>query len=48
MDLTLAKKVLNLQIPLKIWDKDTWDILYPLYNRDKIYDSVVVNAEVNY
>lgn len=45
MDLALVEKFLNLQIPLKNWEKDTPNILDPFYNKDKIYKRVVVNAK---
>ena len=31
---------------LEVIDQDTLDILDPIYNRDKIYDREIVNAEV--
>ncbi len=46
MDLALAEKNLKLQIILNSWEKDTLDILDPLYNKEKIYERVMVNAKV--
>jgi hypothetical protein len=47
MDLALTEKVLNVQIPYKVIQRDTPDILDPLYNQDKIYERPMVNAEVD-
>ena len=38
MILQLAEKVLNLEVSLKEWNKDTTDVMDLLYNRDKIYE----------
>jgi hypothetical protein len=47
MGLTMAEKVLKIQIPYSVVQRDTPDILDPLYNIDKIYERPVVNAEVD-
>ncbi len=47
MDLPLAEKVLNLHIPLKVWNKDSPNILDPTYNKDKIFELSIMNAKVN-
>ena len=47
MGLTHVEKVLNMQIPLKEWDKDTYNLLDPIYNREKIYERPIVNAKVS-
>ena len=46
MDLALENKVLRLQISLKAWGKDSLNILVLFYNRNKIYEMIVVNAKV--
>ena len=33
-------------LTLEVINQDTLDILDSIYNRDKIYDQVIVNAEV--
>ena len=47
MNVALTEKVLNLHIPLNVWEKDMLDILDPLYKKDKIYERDVVNVEVD-
>ena len=42
----LAKEVLQIPLTLEVTDQNTPDILDPIYNRDKIYDRAIVNAEV--
>ena len=46
MELKLVEEVLQIPLSLKIFDQDTPNILDPIYNRDKIYDRVIVNVEV--
>ena len=45
MTLYLVEKDLKIKIPLKVFQKDTQDVLDPLYNYDKIYDRSIMNAE---
>ena len=40
MTLYLAGSALKIKIPLNVVDKDTKDVLDPLYTRAKIYDIV--------
>ncbi len=46
MDLKIIEEVLHIPIPLKALDKDSHNILDPLYNMDKIYNHAMVNAKV--
>ena len=46
MDLIIVEEVLQINISLNAIDKDLLDILDPLYNRDKMYESTVVNVEI--
>ena len=46
MGLVLVEKVLNMKIPLKVWEKDTLGVIDPLYNMGKIYERAMVNVEV--
>ena len=46
MDLKFVEEFLQILLMLKVIDQDTPDILDLIYNRDKIYDRVIVNAEV--
>ena len=46
MDLKLAEEILQILLTLEVIDQDTPNILDPIYNKDKIYDKVIVNAEV--
>lgn len=46
MSVQIAKNVLNMEIPLKAWDKDVPEILDPLYNRDNIYERSIMNAKI--
>ena len=46
MVLKLVEEVLQISVMLEVIDQDTPDILDPIYNRDKIYDRAIVNAEV--
>lgn len=46
MRVQLSEKVLNLEIPLKAWNKNAPLVLDPLYNRDKIYERPIINEEI--
>ena len=46
MDLKLEEEVLQISLMLEIIDHDTPNILDPIYNRDKIYERAIINAEV--
>ena len=47
MTLNLEEKELKMNIPLKFVEKDMKYVLDPLYNRDKIYDRMIMNLEIN-
>ncbi len=47
MTLYLVEKALKMEIPLKTIEKDINDVLYPLDNRDKIYDRPIMNVKVD-
>ena len=47
MTLYLAGSALKIKVPLKIVQQDTEDVLDPLYNRDKIFDWPIMNAETD-
>ena len=48
MSLQLIKKALNITIPLKVWNKDSLDVLGPLYNRDKIFEFPIMVVEIGH
>ena len=47
MTLYLEEKELKMNIPLKFVEKDMKYVLDPLYNRDKIYDRMIMNLEIS-
>ena len=47
MTLYLVGSTLKIKIPLKVVQKDTQELLDPLYNRDKIFDRRIMNAEID-
>lgn len=47
MTLYLVEKALKIKIPLKVVQKDTQEVLDPLYNCDKIYDRLIMNTKIN-
>ena len=46
MSLYLAHNIPKMKIPFKAIEKDTKDIMDPLYNRDNIYDSLIMNGKI--
>ena len=46
MDLKLTKEFLQFPLSLKVIDKDSPNILDPVYNRDRIFDKVIMNVKV--
>ena len=47
MKLYLVEKALKMNIPIKAVQKDTKDVLDPLYNHEKIYDRPIVNVKID-
>ena len=47
MTLYLEESALKINISLKIIQKDTKDLINPLFNRDKIGDRPIMNAKIN-
>lgn len=47
MTLYLEGSALKIKVPLKIMHQDTEEVLDPLYNRDKINNQPIMNAEIN-
>ncbi len=48
MSLQLTKKVLNMDIHLKSWEKNVLEIMDPLYNRDKIFEKSIMYREIEH
>ena len=46
MNLYLAEKAFKMNITLKAIKKDIEDVLDPLYNWDKIYERLIMNAKI--
>lgn len=47
MTLYLVGSALKRKVPLKIVQQDPEEVLDPLYNRDKIHDRPIMNAEID-
>ena len=47
MTLYLVGSSLKIKVPLKVVQKDTQDVLDPLYNYDNIYDKKIINVEID-
>ena len=47
MTLYLVGSALNIKVPLKIVQQDIEEVLDPLYNRDKIFDQPIMNAQID-
>ena len=47
MTLYSTEKALKMKILLNIFQKDTEDVLDPLYNHYKIYDREIMNAKID-
>ena len=47
MTLYFIGNALKIKVPLKVVQQDTVEVLDPLYNKDKIYNRLVMNAKID-
>ena len=48
MSLHLAENVLKMKIPLKVIEKDVPKVINSFYNRDKIYERLIMNTKIGH
>lgn len=46
LSLYLGESFLKIKIPPKAIEKDAPKVMNPMYNRDKIYDRLIMNVEI--